>query len=144
MTSQPTCRQCIFCRRKGPCPRSYFFKRWCNCLPSFVQVQTLLPLRGPTSSTTLAMSASTSFKTIAQWAGSLRSRWARLTPLKPSGARKMSRLVPVLAASGVVAMSAGYCARQANTRMYLVQDAANVPGKTVSIQRTEEQHSTRL
>lgn len=105
--------------------------------------------------TTIAMSASTSFKTIAQGIGSLRLRlcgsamqlqppWARPMSLKPSGARKMSRFVYILAASGVVATSAGYCTRQTNTRMYLVQDAADVPSKTVSIQRTEEQHGTRL
>lgn len=103
--------------------------------------------------TTLTMSASTLFKRISQRAGSLRWRLiggsslqvqpglARPTPLKPSGARKTLRFVSVLTASGAVAASAAYCAGQADSRMYLVQD---VSSKTVSIQRAEEYHGTRF
>ncbi|PTB47031.1 uncharacterized protein TrAFT101_003532 [Trichoderma asperellum] len=82
------------------------------------------------------MSASTLFKRIAQRADSLTWRLggssmqvqpglARPTPLKPSGARKTLRFISVLTASGAVAASAAYYARQADSRMYLVQDVSS-------------------
>lgn len=154
MASQPAGPR-YTCRRKGPMSAELFLQGVVRlssifCLLKFKHSCSGLNQLRPTTST---MSASTLFNRIAQRAGSLRWRLiggssmqvqpglARPTPLKPSGARKTLRFFSVLTASGAVAASAAYCARQANSRMYLVQD---VPSKTVSIRRAEEQHGTRF
>ncbi|KAJ6437248.1 copper-containing nitrite reductase [Purpureocillium lavendulum] len=90
----------------------------------------------------------------ARWAGPARSRlsrsalgiqdshafrssrlWARpvTSSAKPSGDPNKSRLVPILAASACVAAGAFYLSGQANTRMDLAQDTADVAGKTLRI-----------